>query len=110
MILSSATAAEGGAGVQATFPDGHCGGCASLGALTAAAAMGGSAASSHAGTAQSPIATQTLDGVARHLVRSGETLRVIAQRYGVGLQELAASNRIVDPDRIYVGQSLRIPR
>ncbi len=80
-----------------------------LGALTAAAAMGGSAASSHAGTAQSPIATPTLDGAARHVVRSGETLRVIAQRYGVGILQLVAANGIVNPDRIYVGQSLRIP-
>ena len=79
------------------------------GALTAAVAVGGSAASSHAGTAQSPIATPTLDGAARHVVRSGETLRVIAQRYGVGILQLVAANGIVNPDRIYVGQSLRIP-
>ena len=80
-----------------------------LGALTAAMAVGGSAASSHAGTAQSPIATPMLDSVARHMVRSGETLRVIAQRYGVGILQLVAANGIVNPDRIYVGQSLRIP-
>jgi LysM repeat protein len=80
-----------------------------LGALAAAAAIGGSAASSRTGTAQSPIATPMLDGAARHVVRSGETLRVIAQRYGVGILELVAANRIVNPDRIYVGQSLRIP-
>ena len=78
-----------------------------LGALTAA--VGGSAVSSHAGTAQSPIATPSLDGAARHVVRSGETLRVIAQRYGVGILQLVAANGIVNPDRIYVGQSLRIP-
>jgi LysM repeat protein len=80
-----------------------------LGALTAAVAVGGSAASSHAGTAQSPIATPSLDGTARHVVRSGETLRVIAQRYGVGILQLVAANGIINPDRIYVGQSLRIP-
>jgi LysM repeat protein len=79
------------------------------GALTAAAAMGGSAAASHAGMVQSPIVTPTLDGAARHVVRSGETLRVIAQRYGVGILQLIAANGIVNPDRIYVGQSLRIP-
>jgi LysM repeat protein len=80
-----------------------------LGTLTAAAAMGGSAASSHTGTAQSPIATPTLKGAARHVVRSGETLRAIAQRYGVGILQLVAANGIINPDRIYVGQSLRIP-
>ena len=79
-----------------------------LGALTAAR-RGGSAASSHAGTVQSPIATPSLDGTARHVVRSGETLRVIAQRYGVGILQLVAANGIINPDRIYVGQSLRIP-
>jgi LysM repeat protein len=78
-----------------------------LGALSAAA--GGSAASSHAGTTQSPILTPALVGTARHVVRSGETLRVIAQRYGVGMLQLIAANGIVNPDRIYVGQSLRIP-
>jgi LysM repeat protein len=78
-----------------------------LGALTAA--VGGSAVSSHAGTAQSPIATPSLDGTARHVVRGGETLRVIAQRYGVGILQLVAANGIVNPDRIYVGQSLSIP-
>ena len=80
-----------------------------LGALTVAAAVGGSAASSHVGTAQSLIATPTLDGAARHVVRSGETLRMIARRYGVGILQLVAANGIVNPDRIYVGQSLRIP-
>jgi LysM repeat protein len=80
-----------------------------LGALTAAVAVGGSAASSHAGTAQSPNATPMLDGAARHLVRSGETLRMIARRFGVGVQQLAAANGIIDPDRIYAGQTLRIP-
>jgi LysM repeat protein len=80
-----------------------------LAALTAAAAVGGSAASSHAITAQSPFATPPLDGAARHVVRNGETLRLIAQRYGVGILQLVAANGIVNPDRIYVGQSLRIP-
>jgi LysM repeat protein len=79
-----------------------------LGALTAATAVG-SAASSHAGTAQRAIATPALDGAARHVVRSGETLGMIARRYGVGMRQLAAYNGIVNPDRIYVGQMLRIP-
>jgi LysM repeat protein len=78
-----------------------------VGTLTVAAA--GSAASSRAGTVQSPIATPALDGAARHVVRSGETLRVIAQRYGVGISQLVAANGIANPDRIYVGQALRIP-
>jgi hypothetical protein len=43
------------------------------------------------------------------VVRSGETLRIIALRYGVGIRQLAAANGIVNADLIYVGQSLRIP-
>ena len=79
-----------------------------FGALTAAAAVG-SAASSQVAAAQSAVATLTPDGAARHVVRSGETLRIIARRYGVGIQQLAAANGIVNPDRIYAGQTLRIP-
>lgn len=44
-----------------------------------------------------------------HVVKRGETLSIIALRYGVGIWELADYNGISDPDRIYVGQRLRIP-
>ncbi len=43
-------------------------------------------------------------------VRSGDTLRTIARRYGLPLSCLIASNpQIRDPNRIYAGQRLRIP-
>ncbi len=80
-----------------------------FGALTAAAAVGGSATSIHARTAQSASTPLMPDGTARHVVRIGETLRIIAQRYGVDMRQLAAANGIINPDRIYVGQVLRIP-
>lgn len=44
-----------------------------------------------------------------HQVRSGDTLSEIGQRYGVPYQEIARVNNIRNPDRIEVGQWLRIP-
>lgn len=43
-----------------------------------------------------------------HTVRPGETLRSIAQFYGVTVQDLAALNQITNPDTIYAGQVLKI--
>jgi murein DD-endopeptidase MepM/ murein hydrolase activator NlpD len=42
-------------------------------------------------------------------VRRGETLFLIAQRYGSTVAALAHANGLVDPTRIYVGQRLKIP-
>jgi uncharacterized protein YcbK (DUF882 family) len=44
-----------------------------------------------------------------HEVASGETLTEIAQRYDVDVEELQQLNDVDDPDRIRVGQELRIP-
>lgn len=44
-----------------------------------------------------------------HVVQPGETLFVIAQRYGTTVAELVALNGLEDPDRIAVGQKLLIP-
>lgn len=44
-----------------------------------------------------------------HVVRQGEWLLQIARQYGVDWRELAAYNNIVNPNRIYPGQVLRIP-
>ena len=43
-----------------------------------------------------------------HLVRRGDTLSALAQRYGVGLGRLRAENSIRG-DRLLVGKELRIP-
>lgn len=43
-----------------------------------------------------------------HTIRPGETLRSIAQFYGVTVQGLVALNQIANPDTIYVGQVLKI--
>lgn len=44
-----------------------------------------------------------------HVVRAGEILSNIAQRYGVNLYTLAAANGITNVNRIYAGQRLVIP-
>jgi murein DD-endopeptidase MepM/ murein hydrolase activator NlpD len=44
-----------------------------------------------------------------HIVQRGETLFSIAQRYGSTVEALAHANGLVDPNRVYVGQRLRIP-
>lgn len=44
----------------------------------------------------------------QHIVQPGETLRSIADAYGLTTEELAARNTITDPNTIYVGQVLLI--
>ncbi|MBN1966086.1 MAG: LysM peptidoglycan-binding domain-containing protein [Anaerolineae bacterium] len=44
-----------------------------------------------------------------HIVQRGESLSIIARIYGVTWSDIARANGIVDPNRIYAGQSLTIP-
>jgi len=44
-----------------------------------------------------------------HIVQRGETLSVIAGRYGVSVQAIVNANGLADPNRIVVGQRLTIP-
>ncbi|NMA54889.1 MAG: LysM peptidoglycan-binding domain-containing protein [Firmicutes bacterium] len=46
----------------------------------------------------------------RYLVRPGDTMFLIAQRYGISLAELIGANALARPDLIYPGQALAIPR
>lgn len=48
-------------------------------------------------------------GVRYHTILPGETLSIIAQRYGTTIQAIAAANGIYNVDRIYYGQQLVIP-
>ncbi len=54
------------------------------------------------------IAT-ALDDDGSYTVRTGDTVSLIAARYGVTEQALLGENGIQDPHRIYVGQQLRMP-
>ena len=44
-----------------------------------------------------------------HVVRVGDTMYSIARTYGTTVAAIAAANGIANPNRIYVGQRLRIP-
>jgi murein DD-endopeptidase MepM/ murein hydrolase activator NlpD len=44
-----------------------------------------------------------------YIVQAGDTLYSIAQRYGIDVNVLAEANGLINPDQIYVGQSLTIP-
>jgi nucleoid-associated protein YgaU len=78
-----------------------------LGALTATVTFANGASQALPGPAASLAATSKADGATTHVVKWGETLALIARRYGVSVRELAAYNRIPNPDRIYAGQVLR---
>lgn len=45
-----------------------------------------------------------------YVIQRGDTLGLIAQRYGVTVEELAALNNIEDINRIEVGDTLLIPQ
>ncbi|MDR3124233.1 MAG: M23 family metallopeptidase [Treponema sp.] len=44
-----------------------------------------------------------------HVIQKGDTIYSLARTYGVSSQEIQRLNRIDDPDRIQVGQRIRIP-
>jgi LysM repeat protein len=43
-----------------------------------------------------------------HIVRRGETLSHVAQRYGLSIQQLMAMNNLSNPNHVYVGQRLYV--
>ena len=64
----------------------------------AAAALGATAA-----------AAPTVVAATTYIVRPGDTLSAIAARHGTTVSAIASANGIADPDRIRIGQLLRIP-
>lgn len=55
-----------------------------------------------------PIGPVSTGGLV-YLVQAGDTLALIAQRFGVALSTLATINNIVNINQLYVGQALVIP-
>jgi LysM repeat protein len=56
-----------------------------------------------------PATAAPAAGTATYTVRSGDTLGAIARRAGTTVAAIAAANGIADPNRINVGQVLRLP-
>jgi len=50
------------------------------------------------------------EAVAMHTVATGETLSGIAKKYGASIRDIQNANKIADPTRIQVGQTLFIPK
>jgi len=68
------------------------------------------AAESAPASALVPTPAKTANGEAvKHTVQSGESLGVIARKYGVSVGELAAANNITDPSKVRAGQQLVVP-
>ena len=44
-----------------------------------------------------------------YTIRNGDTMSTIASKFGVGLKQLMASNRAINPNRITAGQRILIP-
>ena len=74
-------------------------------AASAAAAVSAAPAASVAPSASAAPASTAII----HVVKSGETLGVIAKKYQVKVGDIATANNIADPTKIRVGQSLKIP-
>lgn len=51
-----------------------------------------------------------VSGPNTYVVQRGDTLAIIAQKYGVSIDALIKANNITDPNNILVGQTLTIPQ
>jgi LysM repeat protein len=65
------------------------------------------APSAPAPTAPAPQADQGFD---EYEVKSGDTLSAIAKRTGRSVEQISKENKIADPNKIGVGQRIRIPQ
>ncbi len=45
-----------------------------------------------------------------HIVQSGESLSIIAGKYGVTVEDLVSINNIADKDLIVIGQEILVPK
>ncbi|RPF28664.1 lytic transglycosylase domain-containing protein [Georgenia muralis] len=65
-------------------------------------------AAAAAPTATKPAAPAAAPAATTHTVRNGEYLSGIARQYGTSVSALVSLNSLASPDRIYVGQKLRV--
>ena len=58
-----------------------------------------------------PVAQTDAEGLAGqgYVVRPGDTLSIIAERYGTTVDEIVSANRISDPDRVRAGSRIVVP-
>ncbi len=56
-----------------------------------------------------PPTQSSTGGQTTHVVQSGDTLFVIAQRYGVTVDAIVQANNMANPDALQIGQELIIP-
>ncbi len=45
-----------------------------------------------------------------HVIGSGETLNKISAKYGVSVQEIIKANMLADPNRLLVGETIKVPK
>lgn len=60
------------------------------------------------GTVSEATSVPTVTTAMTHTVKAGETLSQIAAKYNMRSRDLAAANSVTNPDRIYVGQLLKV--
>ena len=48
-------------------------------------------------------------GTFPYIIKSGDTYYSIARRYNIGVQDLLNSNPGVNPDKLYIGQTICVP-
>lgn len=61
-------------------------------------------------TVESQPQPPAASGETIHIVQAGETLFTIAQRYNVTISDIVTANNLTNPDRLSIGQELRIPQ
>lgn len=93
--------------ITATFPPSGEAGAATPTLFTFATALPTSPAVT-AEVATSPAAPTATRTASTYTVQPGDTLSRIAAQFGVSVNELAAENGLTDPNRLQVGQVLRV--
>jgi LysM repeat protein len=71
---------------------------------------GGGGSAKSGGSSQASGGGQSSSGGQTYTVRRGDTLASIASRYGTTVQAIVKANGLANPNTIYVGQRLRIPK